>query len=223
MPTTHPKEVKRSIQAHEFIKREILECTLEPGQFLQEAALCERYQVGRTPFREACQRLEAEGLIEIVPHRGAFVTSLSAWDVNDLFELRLLIEPSIAELACLRKASGADLKKLDINLADSKLLLKGKRARAIPELNWNSQDFHVGIARLTHNNELVALVERMHNKLMRILVFTARRSPDDYPLNLIHTEIFDAIVRGDSREARRAMTRDIEEAKQWVQDFGLKS
>ena len=60
--------------------------------------------------------------------------------------------------------------------------------------------------------ELVEVVERIHNKLMRILVFTARRSPDDYPFNAIHAEIFDAIVRRKGSEARKLMIRDIEQA-----------
>ena len=208
-----------SAQLYELIKHDILECTLEPGQLIEETTIVERYRIGRTPFREVCPRLEAEGLIEIVPHRGIFVASVSNKDIIDLFEFRLVVEPAIAEMACLRRQPG-DMKRLEVNLKDCARLRRGKRAQMIPELNWNSQDFHVQVARLARNLELVEVVERIHNKLMRILVFTARRSPDDYPFNAIHAEIFEAIVRGKGAEARRLMVRDIEQAQQWVHDFG---
>ena len=58
---------KLSQQIYELLKRDIVECRLEPGQLLEETAISERYQIGRTPFREACHRLEAAGLVEIVP------------------------------------------------------------------------------------------------------------------------------------------------------------
>ena len=222
MPTTTRSEhgvKKLSAQVYELLKHDILECTWEPGQVLDEAIVSERYQIGRTPFREACHRLEAEGLIEIVPHRGSFVGSFSAKDIGDLFELRLVVEPSVAEMACTRRQP-SDLKRLEVNLKDCARLRKSKRAQVIPELNWNSQDFHVQVARLARNAELVELVERIHSKLMRILVFTARRSPNDYPFNAIHAEIFDAIVRGKGSEARKLMVRDIEQAQHWVLAFG---
>jgi DNA-binding GntR family transcriptional regulator len=222
MPITTPKEnhnKKLSAQVYDFIKHDILECTLEPGQLLEEATVSERYQIGRTPFREACPRLEAEGLIEIVPHRGVFVASFSTQDINDLFELRLVVEPTVAELACSRRQEG-DLKRLEVNLVDCARLRKKQRSKVIPEINWNSQDFHVQVARLTRNRELMDVVEHIHDKLMRIIVFTARRSPDDYPFNAIHAEIFEAIARGKGGEARKLMTQDIEHARQWVREFG---
>jgi DNA-binding GntR family transcriptional regulator len=222
MLTTTSKDIsnkKLSAQVYELLKHDILECAWEPGQLLEETEVSDRYQIGRTPFREACPRLEAEGLIEIVPHRGVFVASLSTKDIIDLFELRLVVEPTIAEMACVRRQPG-DLKGLEVNLKDCARLSRSKRAQVIPELNWNSQDFHVQVARLARNVELIEVVERIHNKLMRILVFAARRSPDDYPFNAIHAEIFDAIVRGKGGEARKLMVRDIEQAQQWVKDFG---
>ena len=214
-----PTRKKLSEQAYDLIKRDILECKLEPGQLLDEATVRERYQIGRTPFREACQGLEAEGLLEIVPHRGVFVASFSTKDISDLFEMRLIVEPTVAELACLRRQSG-DFKRLEVNLNDCARLRKSKRSQVIPEINWNSQDFHVQIAHLTRNQELIDVVEHIHNKLMKIIVFTARRSPDDCPFNAIHAEIFDAIAHGKGGEARKLMTKDIEQAHQWVQNFG---
>jgi DNA-binding GntR family transcriptional regulator len=208
-----------SEQLYNLIKRDILESNLESGQLLEEATVSERYQIGRTPFREACQRLEAEGLIEIVPHRGVFIASFSSKDVHDLFELRLIVEPSAAELACLRQKEGS-LKRLEVNLKDCARLMKNRPSSVTPEINWNSKDFHVGVAALTHNEALVDVVEGIHDKLMRILTFTARHSPENYPFNALHVEIHRAIERGSAAEARKLMTRDIEQAHQWIREYG---
>jgi DNA-binding GntR family transcriptional regulator len=96
MPTiVKSRPTKRlSGQIYEMMRKDIIECNLEPGELLEESVITDRYQIGRTPFREACHWLEAEGLLEIVPHRGCFVASFSNKDVNDLFELRLALQTS---------------------------------------------------------------------------------------------------------------------------------
>jgi DNA-binding GntR family transcriptional regulator len=209
---------KLSERIYELLKKDIIECVLEPGELLDEFSINRRYQIGRTPFRESCHRLEAEGLIEIVPHRGAFVASFSTKDIGDLLELRLMVEPGVADLACQR-ALPSEFGVLEENLAECERLLK-KRSHSIPEINWNNKDFHVGVARLTYNQELINAVEGIHNKLMRIIMLAARRSPENYPFNQIHSDIYEAIKRGKAAEARKLMITDIENAREWIKDFG---
>jgi DNA-binding GntR family transcriptional regulator len=203
---------------YELLKKDIIECKLEPGELVEESFVVEHYQIGRTPFREACQRLEAEGLIEIVPHRGVYVASFSNQDIKDLFEWRLIVEPAVAELACER-ASAGDIKGLDENLQENARLIKNRKSNFVSEINWNSRDFHARIARATRNLELVSAVENIHNKLMRIIMFTTQRSPEDFSFNSVHSEIFEAIKRGKVPEVRKAMTKDIEFAHQWIREF----
>jgi len=218
MPAIPPNKTL-SRQLYNLLKHDILECTWEPGQLLEEVVVEKRYEIGRTPFREACLRLEGEGLIEIVPHRGIFVASFSPQDIRDLFELRLVVEPTVAVMACLHPQS-LSWKGLEVNLKDWARLRKRRSAHVIPQLNWNRKDFHVQVARLAGNRELVEVVERIHNKLMRILGFTALKSLADYPFNENHGKIFEAIVGGKSREASKLIIRNIEQQLEWVQDFG---
>lgn len=63
------KSTNLTNELYTLLKKDIVECRLTPGEVLQESFVRERYQIGHTPFREACQRLEAEGLIQIVPRR----------------------------------------------------------------------------------------------------------------------------------------------------------
>jgi len=119
---------------YELLKKDIIECKLEPGELVEESFVIEHYRIGRTPFREACQRLEAEGLIEIVPHRGVYVASFSNQGVKELFEWRLIVEPAVAELACER-ASADDIKGLDGNLQENARLIKNRKNNFVSEIN----------------------------------------------------------------------------------------
>ena len=219
-PTTKERYTQKlSEQICAMLRKDIIECTLEPGQLLENSAISERYQIGRTPFREACQRLESAGLVEIVPHRGAFVASFSYRDISNLFELRMIVEPEIAALACQR-GSGSNLEELVENIAEFQRLTKTGAPWLVPEINWNSKNFHLAVARLTQNKELVSVVEGIQDKLMRIMIFTARRSPQNIPLNAIHPRILEAIRGGKPADAREWMTKDIKQAWDWVRDFG---
>jgi DNA-binding GntR family transcriptional regulator len=219
MKTREHGTKKLSEQIYELLRKDIIECNLEPGDLLEESVITERYKIGRTPFREACHWLEAQGLIEIVPHRGCFVASFSNKDINDLFELRLIVEPQVAELACQRKKDDV-MEALESNLSEARRLTKVKKANANPNINWNSMDFHVQVSRLTQNRELEDLIENIHTKLMRIVMFTALRTPENYPFNAVHPEIYEAIRAGRASEARKAMIKDILGAREWISTFG---
>jgi DNA-binding GntR family transcriptional regulator len=212
---------KLSEQAYDLIKRDIIEGRLEPGGLLDEGFVSKRYGIGRTPFREACHRLEPEGLIKVVPHRGAFVADFSNDDINDLFELRSLVEPGVAELAATRR-EGQDLAVFEANLEECRRLNSvGRRSQVGVESNLNSKEFHVQVAALTRNREMIRLVEGIHDKLSRIVIHTGRRSPDQASFNSLHPEIFDAIRCHDHVRAREAMRQDIHEARKWIRDLGM--
>ena len=84
------------------LQTDILSGAIPDGSKLTENAICQRYNVSRTPVREAFRQLEADGLIENIPNRGAFVTGLSRRDISDLFDLRALFEVQAVEWAIKR-------------------------------------------------------------------------------------------------------------------------
>lgn len=87
------------------IQADILSGKIPNHQKLTEQAICKKYGVSRTPVREAFRQLEADGLIENIPNRGAFVTALSKRDISDLFDLRSLFEIQAIEWAIKRMTS----------------------------------------------------------------------------------------------------------------------
>lgn len=93
-------------RAYNALKKAILRGEIEEGAFLSESRSMSRYRIGRTPYREACNRLHHEKLLEAVPRRGYLVPEISYQSVGAIFETRLILEAASAELACARATSG---------------------------------------------------------------------------------------------------------------------
>lgn len=96
---------------YQKIRKGILNGTWVPGQALTELMLSQLLQVSRTPVREALHQLELEGLIELRPNRGAVVIGINTSDIEDIYEIRTLLEERVAQRACLR-AEAQDIETL---------------------------------------------------------------------------------------------------------------
>jgi DNA-binding GntR family transcriptional regulator len=95
-----PRTVKGALV--ENLRGEIIRGDLIPGQYLRLDEIADRYDVSTMPVREALRDLEAEGLVTIYPHRGAVVSELSAEDLEDIYEIRAVLEGMAARLAVPR-------------------------------------------------------------------------------------------------------------------------
>ena len=84
------------------LRKAILKGELKPGERLMEIALAERLGVSRTPVREAMRKLELEGLVVMIPRRGAQVANITEKDLNDVLEVRIALENLSIENACAR-------------------------------------------------------------------------------------------------------------------------
>jgi len=200
-------------KAYACIKDGIVRGEIEEGVFLSEKEIMKRYHIGRTPFREACNRLHHEHLLEVVPRRGYLVPEMSLHEVRDLFELRVLVEGAIAELA----ASRANAREIDelARLADQSsppgFSRQGDYDRA--EINTN---FHLCLAGMAHNRELMRL-ERSVLERTRRLAYSVARSigmqHEEMSLESLHQPIVEAIRQGDRAAARQAVIHDIQQAQ----------
>ena len=110
------------------LRQAILKGELEPGERLMEIHLAKRLGVSRTPIREAIRKLELEGLVDMVPRRGAVVASITRKDMRDVLEVRRTLEMLAVEVACERISQG-ELEKLISRLEE----LKGKVRLAAEE------------------------------------------------------------------------------------------
>ena len=91
-----------TVRVRDELQHAILEGVLQPGERLRAEALAQRFGTSRTPVREALLQLEAQGLVEVEPNRGAVVKAFDAADLLDLYELRALLEPAAAARAATR-------------------------------------------------------------------------------------------------------------------------
>lgn len=124
-------------QAYEAIKHKIVTLQLAPGSVIDESFLREELNLGRTPIREALQRLQYDKLVNIVPRRGMFVTEVSINDLPMLYESRVVLEAHIAEVAARRGSAEHwdemdNLLTIDLNTtSQDELMMVDKRCHEI--------------------------------------------------------------------------------------------
>lgn len=194
-------------RAYRLIKNGILRGEITEGSFLSESDILKRYAIGRTPFREACNRLHNEQLLEVVPRRGYFVPELSFRGVRDLLEARILLEGAAAELAAIR-AEPAGIEELEACFSEA--LKAAKPPSQFDALIEANQNFHLQIARMTRNAELGTILQGVLDRSTR-LVYLAVRGSQQVPRDIetLLRPIVDAIRKRDAAAAHDAVVTDI--------------
>ena len=188
---THSETVRLAIE------REIFEGTLAPGATLDEESIARRFDVSRTPVREAMLQLVQSGLVEKRPRQGAFVAKTDVRHTIQMFEVMSELEGICAKLSA-RRLSGAERAALEETHRKTAAALKAGDDAAYYAL---SRRFHLQVIDGTHNDVLIETT----NKLGVLLVPYRRfqlRYPGRPEANLSdHTEILAAIQAGDSDQA----------------------
>jgi DNA-binding GntR family transcriptional regulator len=194
-------------RAYRMLKHGILHGEFPEGSFLRETEILPRYSIGRTPFREACNRLHNEQLLAVVPRRGYFVPELSFRGVRDLLETRIILEGIAAELAALR-AEPPEVDQLERYYEEA---LKAARSnQTLDALIESNQRFHSQIASMSHNRELENLLRGVLERSIRLVYLAAsssRQVPKD--VETLLKPVVNAIRRKDATAAHRAVTADI--------------
>jgi len=141
-----PKRTGMTVnEIYEQLKQMAVLYQIRPGERVNELELAERFDVSRTPIREALNRLVAENLLAFVPNRGFFIRELDGKDVFDLFELRRSIESTAVMLACER-ASDNDIKALR---RFWKQVMKSAERMPSDELVVKDEQFHLELAAMS--------------------------------------------------------------------------
>jgi len=200
-------------KAYQCIKEGIVRGEIEEGVFLTEKDIMKRYQIGRTPFREACNRLHHEQLLEVVPRRGYLVPQMSLQEVRDLFEVRVLVEGAVAELAAAR-ATEREIEEL-AQLADQSIPPTPSRKGANHRAELNTA-FHLRLATMAHNRELMRLESSILQRTLRLaysVAYAIGVEGQEMSLQTLHRPIVDALRRRDRAAARKAVIHDIHQAQ----------
>lgn len=174
---------------------------LAPGAWIDEKALAEAWAISRTPLREALKVLAAEGLVDLVPHRGCRVIELSDEDADALFPVMALLEGRCA-LEAASKASDDDLRALQ-RLHDD--LERHAAAEDIDGYYRANHEFHSTVQRLASNRWLDRVTGDLR-KFMRLMRGRQLQLPGRIAASINeHRVLIDAFVQRDAARAERAM------------------
>ena len=204
-------------QAYDQIKGDIILCKLAPGAEVTEAGLAEHYRLGRAPIRSALSRLSQDGFVNVVPRRGYVIAPITVKGVQEIFELRLILEPAAARIA----TGHVDLQRLR---ATNSWPTASDSAKQNLRFLTSNRAFHVAIAEATGNDRLTASIATLHDEMVRLLnlgLFSSGREPDamriDYDLQRKqHDELIDAFAAGDPDASERAAREHIEHSRDLV-------
>ena len=170
---------------------------LLPGTRLTESSLCERLSVSRTPLREALKVLSHEGLVEILPNRGARVVRLTQEDVRHLFEVIGALESLAGRLAC---SQITDAELCEIKAAHYQMQAHFIR-RDLPGYFRLNQVIHKRIVSAARNPVLAAVHENLNSRLLRARYLASRMDQERWVAAMReHELIIDALARRSAHE-----------------------
>ena len=188
----------RGETAYEQLLQSIREGIFQPGDRLREESVAERLSLSRTPVREALRRLEAESIVEHRPRQGAVVRQLSHTEVVELYEMRVVLERTAAQMAA-KHGTEAEFDTLDtLNAAIMKERANPSKAAAI------NQDFHLGLYHAGRNRFLLEATRSLNNALLLVGPTTYT---DAARIDVVvgqHKDIVEALRAGDSKAAGEA-------------------
>lgn len=183
----------------------ILDGRLPAGSRLSVPEVARQLSVSRSPAREAMLRLSKEGLIEILPHRGAIVVNVAVRDLWDLYQLREVLESLASRLAADRRRQ-RDLERLE------QIMRMHRAALARNDMDGHRRsdlEFHSTIREISRNSRLIAALEQYQGQI-QIGIGKTSAVPGHARLALSdHERIFEAIVIGDAGAAELATKQHI--------------
>lgn len=194
-----------SARAYSLIKQDVVNCTLEPGQFIVQVDLANKYQVGLTPVREALRQLSTDGYVQAIPRMGYIVSSITLKDVEEIFEMRLILETSTVRMAVI-KGSETDLIELWENSVFT-YTYKDKDSYSV--FLRENRAFHLQIAVLSKNNRLVAQVAKIMDELTRVFHMGLDIRDSAEEMRHDHMELAEALFNKDGSLAERLIRAEI--------------
>ena len=182
------------------LRKAILTGELQPGERLMEIHLANQLGVSRTPIREAIHKLALEGLVIMIPRRGAEVAQITEKSLKDVLEVRRALDALCAELACDR-ITEAEKKQLQKACSDFEKATVTGDATTIAEADVTLHDI---IVAATGNERLIQLVNNLSEQMYRYRFEYIKDENKHKHLVEEHRMIYDSIVRHDKEGAARA-------------------
>ena len=190
----------RADDAYQTLKHEIRMNIMPPGYQAPEPELALRLGVSRTTVREALIRLDSEGLVELIPRRGARVLPISADDMREIYEILTSIEPDAAARVAAKQPSAQELAPMEMAVADMELALKREDLDA-----WADADdcFHLALHDMHGNRRIRDIFTALNDQVHRARMVTLRLREAPVKSNEEHRKILQSFRDGDVESAKR--------------------
>lgn len=198
-------------KAYHLIKEKIITLELAPSAVIDERALMQELGLGRTPIREALQRLAAEGLVNIVPRRGMFVADISITDLQKIFEVRMCLEGFCARLAAQR-ITEEQIAQMEAMLQELEQV-QNEDVRALMTID---ERFHALLYQAADNEFLAETLSRLYALSLRLWYLVLYRLGDVREAIEQHQGIADALKAGDGERAAELTKQHIAQFQQGI-------
>lgn len=191
------------------LRQEIMHCEIAPGATLDAASIARRYEVSKTPVRDAMQKLAADGLVTILPRSGYRVAPITFQAVHEILDLRAAIGPHAARQAA-RYATPAEVVLL------RQIVREYGAPLDIGAMQQVARRFHIAIAHCSRNKRIVALSENLFDELERLLRFAIDFTVKTGEHSDEHTALVDAIEAGDGDKAAAIEAAHIRHSREFL-------
>lgn len=197
-------------KAYDYLKEKIISCELMPEEDISEEDIIKQLAISRTPIREALIKLEHENFVNIYPKKGIFVTSISVNTINNIFQVREIIEPQVLRL--VSNSLEEDW------LKDIKKRLVAKLTQNSNKIPWYyielDKELHSAILEKSNNYYLIQLMKTIYDQNQRLRVLTFKKIIERLEIsNKEHIDFIDALLERDTEKAIDILREHLHNAK----------
>ncbi len=204
-----------SDKVYEALKKKILERELKPGDKVHVDEVANQLGVSRTPVKDALNRLALEGLIDKVARRGTFVSTMSAQDADELFDLRLLMESYAAEKVLEKDKADSFLAEMKKCMANIDRIAQSDDPDYDAYMRWN-RDLHLVLIRLADNNRLLQMYESLNISIQVARVHYLHSVESVTHTQQEHQAIYQAFQDRDLEQVKQAIAAHINSVRDAV-------
>lgn len=205
------RAITKTEAVYSEIRWHILTGELPPGSTLKKDALARDLGVSVTPVREALRRLESEGLVYFMAHSTVRIPPLSLEELDDLYAIRLQLDPFAAKLAATASSRHQAERLLDV-------LGQSNRGKARDRFETN-RAFHRAVYYASGNRELSQLLDQLWDRTERYRYILIAKGIDEHASSTEHLEIAQAILERNSKAAADVLKRHVQRARDLIRQL----
>ena len=208
MPKTGNRNLKNYV--YDILKERLVNCFYQPGTFLNEMQLAEELGLSRTPIREAINRLESEGFVQVMPKKGIYVTDIRLSDVLQIFQARIEIEPVALRMAGPHLPIEKLLEFCDIFSKDFPDVKNGFRLDTA---------MHLFLIDYCGNHYIIDMMHKLFDDNTKVVIASKQNLVQIHDARLEHLNIINTLLEKDYEKAEKLMRAHIETCRRAAMDY----